>query len=154
MTHVTYPFNVYEQRCPAREVLERLADKWALLILDRLGAGPTRFNSLKRDIRSVTQKVLAQTLRRLERDGLVSRTVYATTPVTVEYALTPLGSTLTETVAALAHWAEHHMDAVTAAQTAYDAAAAAPAVAAPAAAAPAAAAVRTVRSGKVVAAQG
>ena len=80
-------------------------------------------NSLKRDIKRVTQKVLTQTLRKLERDGLVSRTVHATAPVTVEYALTPLGQTLTDTVSALTHWAELNMDAVLAAQTAYDSAA-------------------------------
>lgn len=67
--------------------------------------------------------MLTQTLRKLERDGLVSRTVHATAPVTVEYALTPLGQTLTDTVSALTHWAELNMDAVLAAQTAYDSAA-------------------------------
>ncbi|MFD1840584.1 winged helix-turn-helix transcriptional regulator [Paracidovorax cattleyae] len=138
------PYDVYEERCPTRQVLERLADKWVLLILDRLESGPARFNGLKRDIRSVTQKVLTQSLRRLERDGLIVRTVYATTPVTVEYALTTLGGTLTQTVSAFAHWAEHNMDAVLAAQAAYDTAAAQPA------AQPAH--VRSVRGGKVVAA--
>lgn len=116
-----YAYNVYEDQCPTRQVLERLADKWALLILDRLETGPQRFNALKREIKQITQKVLTQTLRKLERDGLVTRTVYATKPVTVEYALTALGATLTETVAALAHWAEQNMDAVAAAQAAYDA---------------------------------
>ena len=118
-----YDYDVYHDCCPTRLVLERLADKWALLILDRLKHGPQRFNSLKRDIKRVTQKVLTQTLRKLERDGLVSRTVHATAPVTVEYALTPLGQTLTDTVSALTHWAELNMDAVLAAQTAYDSAA-------------------------------
>lgn len=116
------PYDVFQDRCPTRLVLDRLADKWALLILDRLRGGPMRFNTLKRDIQRITQKVLTQTLRRLERDGLVSRQVFATTPVTVEYALTPLGETLTEPVAALAHWAERHMDEVLAAQLAFDAA--------------------------------
>lgn len=117
------PYNVFDDRCPARLVLDRLADKWALLILDRLKPGPQRFNALKRDVQRITQKVLTQTLRRLERDGLVSREVFATVPVTVEYALTPLGRTLTKTVSALAHWAERNMDAVLAAQAAFDAAA-------------------------------
>ncbi|WCM91707.1 helix-turn-helix transcriptional regulator [Acidovorax sp. NCPPB 2350] len=116
-----YTYNVYEDRCPTRLVLERLADKWALLILDRLETGPQRFNALKREIRQITQKVLTQTLRKLERDGLIARTVHATKPITVEYALTALGATLTETVGALAHWAEKNMDAVAAAQAAYDA---------------------------------
>jgi DNA-binding HxlR family transcriptional regulator len=117
-------FDVYADQCPARMVLDRLADKWALLILDRLRDGPVRFNALKRDIQRITQKVLSQTLRKLERDGLVSRHVQATVPVTVEYALTPLGRTLTDTVATLAHWAEQHMPAIQAAQAAFDAAAA------------------------------
>lgn len=114
-------YDVFEDRCPTREVLERLADKWALLILDRLQQGPTRFNALKRDIKRITQKVLTQTLRRLERDGLVARRVQASVPVTVEYSLTPLGTTLTDTVAAFAHWAERNMGAVQAAQAAFDA---------------------------------
>ena len=118
------PYDVYVDRCPTRLVLDRLADKWALLILDRLNHEPVRFNTLKRDIRASTQKVLTQTLRKLERDGLVSREVVSTSPVAVAYALTPLGATLTQTVAALAHWAEHNMDAVLAAQAAFDRAAA------------------------------
>ncbi len=116
-------YNVYAYLCPTRQMLERLADKWALLILDRLNDGPARFNVLKRDIQNITQKVLTQTLRRLERDGLISRQVFATMPVTVEYALTELGATLTETVSALTHWAETNMNAVQAAQNAYDEAA-------------------------------
>ncbi|WP_112661963.1 winged helix-turn-helix transcriptional regulator [Microvirga flavescens] len=117
-----HAYNVYEDRCPTRLVLDRLADKWALLILDRLEDGPVRFNHLRRDIKGISQKVLSQTLKKLERDGLISRTVFPTVPVTVEYALTPLGLTLTETVSALAHWAERNMDAVLAAQASYDAA--------------------------------
>ncbi|MBL1256564.1 helix-turn-helix transcriptional regulator [Methylocystis sp. Sn-Cys] len=118
-------YNVYEDRCPTRLLLDRLADKWALLILDRLQEGPVRFNRLRRDIKGISQKVLSQTLKKLERDGLVSRAVFATVPVTVEYSLTPLGRTLNETVSAFAHWAERNMDAVLAAQRAYDEAGAA-----------------------------
>lgn len=114
------PYDVYEDRCPTRMVLDRLADKWAVLILDRLVDRPVRFNHLRRDIKGLSQKVLSQTLKKLERDGLVTRTVFPTVPVTVEYALTPLGRTLTETVSALAHWAERNMGAVLAAQRAYD----------------------------------
>ena len=120
-----YAYNVYEDRCPTRLVLDRLADKWALLILDRLEDGPVRFNHLRRDIKGISQKVLSQTLKKLERDGLVTRTVTPTVPVTVEYALTPLGRALGETAAALTHWAEHNMDAILAAQAAYDGAVAA-----------------------------
>lgn len=115
-----HPYDVYEERCPTRLVLDRLADKWALLILDRLRGGPVRFNGLKRDIKGISQKMLSQTLKKLERDGLIGRAVFATVPVTVEYSLTPLGHTLTETVATLAHWAERNMPAVLAAQAAYD----------------------------------
>lgn len=115
-----FDYNVYEQNCPTRQVLDRLADKWALLILDRLENEPVRFNHLRRDISGISQKVLSQTLKKLERDGLISRTIFPTVPVTVEYALTPLGRTLTETVAMMAHWAEKHMDSVLAAQQAYD----------------------------------
>lgn len=123
-----HAYDVYEDRCPTRLVLDRIADKWALLVLDRIRNGPVRFNHLRRDIKGVSQKVLSQTLKKLERDGLVSRTVYPTVPVTVEYALTPLGATLTEPVAALAHWAEHNMAAILAAQAAYDAGAGRPSV--------------------------
>lgn len=114
-------YNVYEDRCPAREVLDRLADKWVLLILARLKNEPVRFNQLRRDIKGISQKVLSQTLKKLERDGLLSRSVFATVPVTVEYALTDLGQMLVQTVHTFAHWAEHHMDAVLLAQTQYDA---------------------------------
>lgn len=119
-TTTRHSYNVYENRCPTRVVMGRIADKWALLILDRLENGPVRFNHIRRDIKGISQKVLSQTLKKLERDGLISRTIFATVPVTVEYALTPLGCTLTQTVSALAHWAEHNMDAVFAAQEAYD----------------------------------
>lgn len=116
-------YDVFEDRCPTRLVLDRLADKWALLILDTLRSEPVRFNQLRRTIHGISQKVLSQTLKKLERDGLISRRIFATVPVTVEYALTPLGRTLTDTVAAIAHWAEANMEAVLAAQSAYDAAA-------------------------------
>ncbi len=115
------PWDVYAQACPTRMVLDRLADKWSVLILDRLKPGPVRFNALRRDIEGISQKVLSATLKKLERDGLVSRRAFATVPVTVEYSLTPLGRTLTETMEALAHWAERNMEAVLEAQKAYDA---------------------------------
>lgn len=113
-------YDIYDDASPAREVLGRLADKWVLLILDRLKQAPVRFNRLRRDIKGISQKMLTQSLRRLERDGLVHRAVQPTMPVTVEYSLTPLGRTLTESVAILTHWAEHNMATIIAAQTAYD----------------------------------
>ncbi len=115
-----HAYNIYEDRCPTRQVLDRLADKWALLILDRLKIEPVRFNQLRRDIKGISQKVLSQTLKKLERDGLLSRTVFATVPVSVEYALTPLGQSLIDTVSTFAHWAETHMGAVMTAQANYD----------------------------------
>ncbi len=115
-----HPYDIYSERCPTRAVLDRIADKWALLIMDRLALGPARFNVLRRDIAGISQKVLSQMLKFLERDGLVSRKAYATVPVTVEYALTPLGENLAKAVAAFAHWAEVNMDAIRKAQIAYD----------------------------------
>lgn len=114
------PYNVYAQNCPTRVVLDRLADKWTVLILRRLAEGPVRFNGLRREIEGVSQKVLSQTLKALERDGLIARKAFATVPVTVEYSITPLGRTLAATVDALAHWAETHIESVLAAQRSYD----------------------------------
>ncbi|MCY1322683.1 HxlR-like helix-turn-helix [compost metagenome] len=113
-------YDVYIQTCPTRLVLDRLADKWAVLVLGKLDEQPVRFNQLKREIDGISQKVLSQVLKKLERDGLVSRSVYATVPVTVEYAITPLGRTLTSTVAALTRWAEDNIEAVLEAQQKYD----------------------------------
>lgn len=111
---------VYDADSPSRLVLEVLADKWALLVVDRLAGGPARFNALKRDVLPVTQKVLATVLRRLERQGLVSRRAYPTVPVTVEYALTPLGRKLSGPVSVLVHWPEQHLELLHTAQAAYD----------------------------------
>lgn len=114
-------FNIYAEGCPARHVLDRLGNKWTLLVLDRLRAGRTRFNVLKRDIDGISQKVLSQVLKNLERDGLVLRVAYPTVPVTVEYSLTSLGETLTEAVSTLVHWAERHMPTILDAHKSYDA---------------------------------
>ncbi|MBS1049031.1 helix-turn-helix transcriptional regulator [Gluconobacter japonicus] len=114
-------FNVYAKDCPTRMVLDRLGDKWALLVLDRLQNDVVRFNALKRDIHGISQKVLSQVLKNLERDGLILRTAYPTVPVTVEYSLKPLGTTLIEAVSSLTHWAETHMSEIQAAQHLYDA---------------------------------
>ena len=114
-------YDVFSDRCPTRLVLERIADKWAALVLVRLRDEPVRFNQLRRDIQGVSQKVLSQTLKKLERDGLIRREAFATVPVTVEYSITPLGLTLTATIAAIADWAETNIGAIIAAQAAYDA---------------------------------
>ncbi len=114
-------YNVFEDNCPTRIVLSRIADKWVLLILDRLQTGPMRFNELRREVKGISQKVLSQTLKKLERDGLISRRVFPTIPISVEYQLSNLGKTLTESVTALTHWAEKNMDAILLAQQLYDA---------------------------------
>ena len=115
---VTGPFSA---TCPTRTVLDTIADRWATLIIDLLATGPRRFGALQRAIGGISQKMLTQTLRTLERDGLVRRTVYPTTPPSVEYALTPLGETLTGPIAALREWAERNIDDVLAARAAFDA---------------------------------
>ncbi|ACS87044.1 winged helix-turn-helix transcriptional regulator [Musicola paradisiaca] len=113
-------FNVYHKTCPARLVLDRLSNKWSLLILDRLSDESMRFNQLRRDIEGVSQKVLSQTLKNLERDGLVHRQAFATVPVTVEYSITSLGQTLVKTIHDLTHWAEDNIGEITRAQQRYD----------------------------------
>jgi DNA-binding HxlR family transcriptional regulator len=120
MLHRPDPFNA---QCPTRLVLDRVGDKWAVLVMILLEEGPLRFNELKRRIEAISQKMLSQTLKSLERDGLVTRTVFATVPVTVEYALTDLGRTLSRTVDELRRWAETHIGEVVAAQERYDSAA-------------------------------
>ncbi|WP_439598139.1 winged helix-turn-helix transcriptional regulator [Falsiroseomonas sp.] len=111
----------YASDCPTRVVLDRIADKWAVLLLGLLAEGPLRFNALRRRVQGLSQKVLSQTLKGLERDGLVRRTAFATVPVTVEYAITPLGATLAERLDLLRDWAERHIAEVQAAQARYDA---------------------------------
>ncbi len=113
-------WNAYANDCPTRMVLDRIADKWAVLVLGLLGDGPVRFNQLRRQIGGISQKMLSKTLKSLERDGLVSRKVIPTVPVTVEYAVTPLGRTLSVTIDSLRIWAETHMEQVMEAQRAYD----------------------------------
>jgi DNA-binding HxlR family transcriptional regulator len=114
-------FNVYDRGCPARVVFDRLADKWALLVLRRLcGGGRLRFNQLRREVDGISQKVLSQTLKKLERDGIIHREVFPTVPATVEYSLTALGKTLSDTIEHLSRWAELNMHAIELAQQRYD----------------------------------
>jgi len=113
-------YDVYSQNCPTRLVLDHIADKWASLILWRISDGPVRFNELRRKIEGISTKVLSQALKQLERDGLVLRKAFATVPVTVEYSITPLGSTLAEKLATVTRWAEQNVEAVLAAQAQYD----------------------------------
>jgi DNA-binding HxlR family transcriptional regulator len=112
---------VYQGNCPTREILSRIGDKWTTLIIGLLATSKTRrFNELRRAIGGISQKMLTQTLRDLERDGLVKRTMYAEIPPRVEYSLTPLGVTLCEPITALHHWAKEHIDDVRASQEAFD----------------------------------
>jgi len=112
--------NVYAAECPTRQILDRVGDKWAVLLLGLLMEGPRRFNELRRAIGGISQKMLSQTLKSLERDGLVLRHAIATVPVTVEYSVTPLGATLANAVDPLRHWAENNLKEVQAAQRRYD----------------------------------
>jgi DNA-binding HxlR family transcriptional regulator len=98
----------YDVTCPAREVLELIASKWTVLVVDALSEGPKRYSALRREITGVSQKMLTQTLRELERDGIVIRTVYDTKPPSVDYRLSKLGDTLTEPIAAIRRWADTH----------------------------------------------
>jgi DNA-binding HxlR family transcriptional regulator len=117
------PPNPYDSKCPTRIVLDRIADKWTVLVLGVLSQRPLRFNQLRREIDGLTQKMLSQTLKALERDGLVARKVIPSAPVTVEYSITPLGATLSATVDELQRWARDHIGEVVQAQRRYDAAA-------------------------------
>jgi DNA-binding HxlR family transcriptional regulator len=105
-------WNPYSANCPTRVVLDRVADKWAVLVLGLLVDGPVRFNRLRRVIEGVSQKMLTQTLRNLEADGLVTRTVFPTVPVTVEYALTPLGRSLAGVLEGVRRWSEENVEAI------------------------------------------
>lgn len=106
--------------CPVRRALDLIDDKWAPLIIHALAGQTMRFSRMRREIDGVSQKVLTQTLRRLERDGIVARTVYPTVPATVEYALTPLGRSLNEALRALNRWSEAHTLAVEDARAVFD----------------------------------
>jgi DNA-binding HxlR family transcriptional regulator len=106
--------------CRAREVLHRVGDKWSVFVIGRLGHGCMRFNELRRGIDGITGRMLTVTLRGLERDGLVSRTIHPVIPPRVDYELTPMGRTLLQTIEQLIDWADSHAAAIHAAQTAYD----------------------------------
>ncbi|MER5494761.1 helix-turn-helix domain-containing protein [Streptomyces sp. NPDC002490] len=106
--------------CEVRQILDRIADKWSLLVIALLDGRTMRFTQLRREIDGISQRMLTVTLRQLERDGLVLRTVYPVVPPRVEYALTSLGRTLHETVHALVEWTEANRHEVAAAREAYD----------------------------------
>ncbi|GJD99913.1 winged helix-turn-helix transcriptional regulator [Methylobacterium isbiliense] len=121
---VTEPVFEHRAECAkVSRVLSRIGDKWSVLVIMLLRRQPQRFNELKRGIGNISQRMLTLTLRNLERDGLVSRTVTPSIPPRVDYALTQLGHSLAEPVQALGAWAFDHLDLIDAAQTRYDASA-------------------------------
>jgi DNA-binding HxlR family transcriptional regulator len=106
--------------CPIRDVIERIGDKWSVLLVVRLREGPARFSVLLRATEGISRRMLTRTLRLLERDGLVARTVFPTTPPSVEYALTELGRTLAGPLDTLSAWALQHHDEVAQARHRFD----------------------------------
>lgn len=115
------PWNVMLATCPSRTSLARIANKWTAMIVIALGESRLRFGELRTEVAGISGKVLAETLRDLERDGLVRRYAYDEMPPRVEYELTELGTTLREPLGALGRWAERHFDEVQAARDRYDA---------------------------------
>jgi len=107
------------ERCPIRDVLDRLSDRWTVLVLYELEKGTLRFSEFKKRIPDISPRMLAQTLRNLERDGLVSRTVYASVPPKVEYAMTNMGVSFFASIQPMVAWAETHQEAVRTARSAY-----------------------------------
>lgn len=112
-------WDVYNENCPTRLVLDRIADKWTVLIVVALVGKTKRFGELRREIGGVSQKMLTQTLRGLERDGLVARVVHASVPPKVEYSLTELGGTLVHIFESIRSWAEKNIEDVLKAQSLY-----------------------------------
>ncbi|MBU3061020.1 helix-turn-helix transcriptional regulator [Nocardia sp. NEAU-G5] len=123
-TAVREPITPIDHRCQLREVLDRVGDKWSMLVLDLLAGGPKRYSELQRAIDGISQRMLTLTLRSLERDGLVRRTVTPTSPPRVDYALTSVGATLSDRVRTLIEWSEQHRDYVAESRLRYDDAAA------------------------------
>ncbi|MDR2984260.1 MAG: helix-turn-helix transcriptional regulator [Nocardiopsaceae bacterium] len=122
-TQAKLEYDAFLANCPSRQLLHRISDKWVALILAALGGdGPRsmRYSELSRRLAGVSQKMLTQTLRSLERDGLITRTVTPTVPVTVDYQLTDLGRSLQQLMHGIKDWAEAHMDEVLASRERYD----------------------------------
>ena len=112
--------NAFDPDCPTRVVLDRIGDKWTVLVIGALVDGTLRFSELRARIGGVAPKVLTQTLRAMERDGLLTRTVHAQVPPRVDYELTPLGASLTGPIATLTDWAETHVGRILVSREAYD----------------------------------
>lgn len=112
--------NILDPDCPSRVIFQRIGDKWASLIIQVLADGPVRFTALKKMVSTVTPKVLTQSLRTLERDGLITRTVHATVPPRVDYELTDTGRSLLVPLAQMRAWAESHVPDILKARDQYD----------------------------------
>jgi DNA-binding HxlR family transcriptional regulator len=119
LLETTPPWNVFDSHCPTRQVLDLIADKWTVLIIRRLADGTLRFAQLRRSIDGISQKVLTNILRSLERDGIVTRRIYASVPPKVEYSLTALGRSLCNLVEGICGWAEANIEQVQAARQVY-----------------------------------
>jgi DNA-binding HxlR family transcriptional regulator len=113
-------FDVMAAACPTRQVLTRIGDRWSLLVLYALSRGTRRFSELRAEVDGISQKMLTQTLRGLERDGVVDRRVYPVVPPKVEYSLTALGAGLAIEITAIRSWAYAHMDEIEAARESFD----------------------------------
>lgn len=118
--HTDVPSEVVAEACPVQEVLERVAGKWSILIVVAAARGPIRFTELERTINGISRRMLTLTLRHLERDGLLKRTVHPTVPPKVEYELTPIARELHTSLLSLTDWAERHRTTITAARRDYD----------------------------------
>lgn len=110
----------YRADCPVRDVLDRIGDKWSTLVLMTLSRGPHRFSALARGVPDISKRMLTQTLRELERDGLVARAVFPTKPPSVEYRLTLIGETVLDPLSVLIDWAERHHAAIREARAGFD----------------------------------
>jgi DNA-binding HxlR family transcriptional regulator len=106
--------------CPVRNILDKVGDKWSMLIVMTLSAGPLRFNEIKRRVPDISQKMLTQTLRELQRDGMVSRQVFPTVPPAVEYRLTQLGESVIVPFGTLVSWANQHHERIYASRAEFD----------------------------------
>lgn len=106
--------------CPVRDVMDKISGKWSLLLLLELQDGPKRFGALRRGVPDISQRMLTQTLRELQRDGYIGRTVFPTQPPSVEYEMTPLGASLMASIVPLVDWANRHHDTIRAARSQFD----------------------------------
>lgn len=106
--------------CPVRSILDRVGDKWTALVISHLAAGPLRFTEIKRRVSGISQRMLTETVRGLERDGVLLRTVYASIPPKVEYSLTRLGVSLVDPVQVLVGWALDHREEIVAARARFE----------------------------------